>query len=94
MELGALIMGFILNLTEKFYEQLKLIKSSFDTNEIDEEIHKERFQTSTLVSEITTSLSTSTAPEYVATNLAQYNFYFYSKIKTPLAYQETVIIIT
>lgn len=50
----------------------------------------ERFQTASSISRLTRPLTSSVEPNYIAANLAQYNFYFYSKIKTPLAYQETV----
>ena len=50
----------------------------------------ERFRTASTMSRLTKPLTSSVDPDYIAANLAQYNFYFYSKIKTPLAYQETV----
>lgn len=62
--------------------------NSFDSDEITQEIHDDRFRSAELANTTPNSLTTDNSPEYVANNLKQYNFYFYTSLKTPLAYQE------
>ena len=71
------------------YELLNPTISSYDTDEITKKIHNERYQTANLVSNLS-SITNSVEAEYVMKNVAQYNFFFHSKLKTPLAFQETV----
>ena len=63
--------------------------NSFDSNEISLEICKDRFRSAEQVNSPPNSLLGTTTNDYVAANLKQYRFHFYTSLKTPLAYQET-----
>ena len=62
--------------------------NSFDSDEITTEIVNDRFRSAELANTTQNSLTTEEDSDYVASNLKQYNFYFYTSLKTPLAYQE------
>ena len=62
--------------------------NSFDSDEITTEIVNDRFRSAELANTTQNSLTTEEDTDYVASNLKQYNFYFYTSLKTPLAYQE------
>jgi len=62
--------------------------NSYDSDEITTEIVNDRFRSAELANTIQNSLTTEEDTDYVAANLKQYNFYFYTSLKTPLAYQE------
>lgn len=63
--------------------------NSFDSDEITKEIFEDRFRSAEQANDVPSSLTTEADGNYVAQNLKQYNFYFYTSLKTPLAYQET-----
>ena len=62
--------------------------NSFDSDEITKEIFDDRFRSAELANNPAGSLRADVDGDYVAENLKQYNFYFYTSLKTPLAYQE------
>lgn len=62
--------------------------NSFDSDEISKEIFDDRYRSAELVNITPSSLTAEASVDYVAKNLKQYNFYFYTSLKTPLAYQE------
>jgi hypothetical protein len=62
--------------------------NSFDSDEITKEIVEDRFRSAELANDTPNSLTTDEDPNYVGDNLKQYNFYFYTSLKTPLSYQE------
>ena len=62
--------------------------NSFDSDEITKEIVEDRFRSAELANDTPNSLTTDEDPIYVGDNLKQYNFYFYTSLKTPLSYQE------
>ena len=69
--------------------------NSFDSDEISKEIFDDRFRSAELASinpldeiEERKDNNGQIDEDYVAQNLKQYNFYFYTSLKCPLAYQE------
>ena len=52
------------------------------------DIFNDRFRSAQLVNSPLQDLTSEESAEYVGSNLKQYNFYFYTSLKTPLAYQE------
>ena len=62
--------------------------NSFDSEEITKEIFEDRFRSAELANNTPAVLRSDETADYVGSNLKQYNFYFYTSLKTPLAYQE------
>ena len=62
--------------------------NSFDSDEITPDIVKDRFRSAEQTNSPSSSLQGTTTNDYVAANLKQFKFHFYTSLKTPLAYQE------
>ena len=62
--------------------------NSFDSDEITPDIVKDRFRSAEQTNSPSSSLQATTTNDYVAANLKQFKFHFYTNLKTPLAYQE------
>ena len=63
--------------------------NSYDSDEITKEIVEDRFKNATQINEVSVTMETTEEIEYIGTELKYYDFYFYTGLKTPLAYQET-----
>ena len=63
--------------------------NSYDSDEITKEIVEDRFKDATPINEVSVTMETKEEKEYVVSELKYYDFFFYTGLKTPLAYQET-----
>ena len=63
--------------------------NSYDSDEITKEIVEDRFKNAELINEVAVSMEATETKEYVSSQLKYYDFFFYTGLKTPLAYQET-----
>ena len=63
--------------------------NSYDSDEITKAIVEDRFKNATPVNEVSVTMETKEEGAYVYSELKYYDFFFYTGLKTPLAYQET-----
>ena len=62
--------------------------NSFDSDEITKEIVEDRFRSAKNTVNTPSSLDATDTDDYVAANMKQYHFHYYTSLKTPLAYQD------
>lgn len=62
--------------------------NSYDSDEITKALVEDRFRSATKFNEVSLVMETTEETDYVAGELKYYDFYFFTGLKTPLAYQE------